>query len=126
VTNMDHRKEALKDGLFIVCALGYGLIEVMPEIWSRWLLLVPVLLGVIYFVLNAHDWPTRLIPWVFACVVVGRVTGHWWNNSRGAHMSPLMDGEGWFWLGLAAVCFVTRWWRSVHGQTSNDFNSKSS
>jgi len=122
---MDRYEGILKAGLFIVCALGYGFIRTLPDFSAPWLLLTPILLGMIYFVLKAHDWPTRLVPWMCACIVAGMVAGHWWSNSRN-HIGPVVDGEGWFWLGLAVVCFSADWWRSVHGQNSNDVNPKSS
>jgi len=49
---MDKHEGILKAGLFIMCALGYGFMRIIPELSSPWLLLTPVFLGVIYFVLH--------------------------------------------------------------------------
>ena len=84
----------MKAGLQIICALGFGFLPVIPEFRSTFVLLfVPVLLGLIYFVMWRYDWPPRLAPLLFACVAVGRVSENWWLNPRRGRLNPIVEND---------------------------------
>lgn len=109
----------MKGVLLVICAFGYGLLPAVADF--RYVTLFTLFsipfLGLIYFVLHQHDWPPRLVEWLFACVAAGRVAGYWWLNSRHGPVGPMVDTEVWVFAGLAAVGFAYRWWRWVNGHT---------
>ena len=110
----------MKNALLIVCALGYGLFPVIAAFKSTFILLFPILLGLIYFVFHRHDFGGMLLPWLFACAALGRVAAYWWLNLKHARQGSLVDQEVWVFGGLAAVSFVfTLWtWIRLHAETS--------
>ena len=119
----------MKSALLVICALGYGFLPVVDEFpyATLFTLFIPILLGMIYFVLHQHDWPSQLVPWLFACAAAGRVAGYWWLNSRHGRVGSLVDTEVWVFGGLAALCFAFAWWRWLRDQTEmhRDINPKS-
>jgi len=107
----------MKSVLLILCALGYGLLPGAAglRVSLPVIVLVPILLGLIYFVFWRHDSPPQLVPWLFACVAAGRVAAYWWLNSRHGRSGSLVDQDVWIFGGLAAVCFafsLYKWMRS--------------
>lgn len=117
----------MKNALLIICALGYGLFPVMAELETPFRLLIPVLLGLIYFVLYRHDFGGRLLPWLFACAAVGRVAAYWWLNLKHARQGSLVDQEVWIFGGLAAVSLAFTLWKWIgrHTETSTSASPKS-
>jgi len=109
----------MKSVLLVICALAYGFFPAAAEFRYAFVLL-PILLGLIYFVLHQHDWPPRLVPYLFACVAIGRVAGYWWLNSRHGRVGPVVDTEVWVAGSLAAVGLAFAWWRWLrdHNETS--------
>jgi hypothetical protein len=109
----------MKSVLLIICALGYGFLPGIAHFQYETLftLFVPILLGLIYFVLHQYDWPAHLVPWLFVCLAIGRITGYWWFNSRHGHVGPVVDAEVWVFGALAALCFASVWWRWTKGET---------
>jgi len=119
----------MKNVLLVACALGFGFLPGIADFRyeNLFTLFIPILLGLIYFALNRHDWPPRLVPWLFACVAVGRVAGYLWLNSRGGRKGPVTDTDVWVFSGLAAVCFAFALWRWIrdHNETAASVNPKS-
>lgn len=119
----------MKTVLLVACALGYGFLPAVADFCHATLftLLIPILLGLIYFVLYQNDWPARLVPCLFACAAVGRVAGYWWVNSRHGRTGSIVDAEVWVFGGLAAVGFAFAWWRWLreHTDIPKDVNPKS-
>jgi len=119
----------MKSVLLVACALRFGL---LPAIWrssdtTLFTLFSPILLGLIYFVFHQHDWPPRLVPWLFACVAVSRIAGYRWLNQRHGGVGPLVDDDVWVFGGLAAASFAFAWWRWLrdHTETRAEANPKS-
>jgi len=100
----------MKSVLLVSCALAYGFFPAVAEFRYAFVLL-PLLLGLIYFALHQHDWPPRLVPYLFACVAIGRVAGYSWLNSRHSRVGPIADAEVWLFGGLAVFSFVFKLWR---------------
>jgi hypothetical protein len=102
----------MKSVLLVVCALGFGFLPAIGDLRYATLftLFMPILLGLIHFVLHRHDWPARLVPWLFASIAIGRVAGYGWLNSRQGRLGPLVDQDVWFFGGLAAISFAFAWW----------------
>jgi hypothetical protein len=117
----------VKNALLIICALGYGLLPAAAGFESPFVLLVPVLFGLIYFVLHRHDFGGPLLPWLFACVTVGRVAAYWWLNLKHARQGSLVDQEVWVFGGLAAVTFAFTFWKwiSRHNESPASASPKS-
>jgi hypothetical protein len=117
----------VKNVLLIVCALGYGFLPAAAGFETPWMLLIPVLLGLIYFVFYRHDFGGRLLPWLLACAAVGRVAAYGWLNLRHGREGPLLDQEGWIFGGLAAVCFAFMLWNWIrhHNESSASASPKS-
>ena len=119
----------MKSVLLVACALGLGFLPgILDSSYATlFTLIIPILLGVIYFVLDRHDWPPSLAPWLFACVAVGRVAGYWWLNSRRGRIGPLIDKDVWFFGGLAAVCFALTLykWMSKQSETPKSMGRSS-
>jgi hypothetical protein len=120
----------MKAGLQIVCALGFGCLPVIADVRYATLLtlFVPILLGLIYFVMWRYDWPPQLVPWLFACVAVGRVGGNWWLNSRRGRLGPVVDSFAWSFVALAVLFFAFEIWRRrrANASTSKALNPLSS
>src|SRR5262245_5301490 len=120
----------MKSVLLIACALGFGL---FPVVWSLpyenlfTVVVFPILLGLIYFVFHHHDWPPLLVPWLFACIAVGRIGAYWWMNSTHGRQASLVDQDVWIFGGLAAISFAYQLWRWMRSQseTPTQVNSKS-
>jgi hypothetical protein len=110
----------MKSVVFVACALGFGF---MPAIFgfvpasALSIVIAPVLLGLIYFVLHGKDWPTGLVPWLFACIAVSRVAAYGWLNSRRGRQGSLVDGDVWVCGGLAAVCFAFMLYKWMRNQS---------
>jgi|SRR5580704_2921284 hypothetical protein len=97
----------MKAGLLIVASLAYGFISVEEYRYATlFTLFVPILLGLVYFVICRVDWPPRLAPWLFACVALGKVAGHWRLNVQFGRVGPLVDGPAWGFAGVAAFFFA--------------------
>jgi hypothetical protein len=118
----------MRNALLIACALFYGF---LPAIWdfqhAILIVLVPILLGLTYFVFHQHDWPPRLVPWLFACVAGGRIGAHWWLNVRHGRQGSLFDEDVWVFGGLAGISCAYKLWRWIrkHNETSASVNLKS-
>ena len=120
----------MKNVLLVACALGFGL---FPGVWGFQhvtlftVIAIPILGGIIYFVLHGQDWPARLVPWLFACVAVGRVAAYYWLNPRDGRHASLVDSEVWIFGGLAAISFAYKVWKWMRNQseTSIAVNPKS-
>ena len=112
----------MKACLQIVCALGFGLFAGISEFRSNFtLLFFLVSLGLIYFVMLRYDWPPRLVPWIFACVALGRVSGNWWFHPRRGQLGSVVDTDAWIFVALAVLFFAFELWRlrRVHAERSN-------
>jgi hypothetical protein len=114
----------MKGVLLIACAFGYGFLRAISGLSSPVLLLIPVLAGLIYFVLHQNDWPPALIPWMLVAMPVGRVAGQWLFTG-GHHVMPDSYGEEWICLGLATLWFASMWWRRVHGEAPKEMTPPS-
>lgn len=120
----------MKNVLLVAGALGIGLLPAIAGVQHATLFTVvaiPVLLGMIYFVLHGQDWPARLVQWLFACVAVGRVAAYYWLNPRDGRHASLVDSEVWTFGGLAAISFAYKVWKWMRNQseTSISVNPKS-
>jgi len=120
----------MKNVVLFACALGFGFLPVIAGLPFEnlfTLIAIPILLGMIYFVFHQHDWPPRLVPWLFACVAVGRIGADWWMNSRHGRQGRLFDQDVWVFGGLAAVSFAYKLWRWIkdHSETPTSVNPKS-
>ena len=120
----------MKHVVFVACALGFGILPGIAGLPHESLLTVAafgILLGLIYFVLHGQDWPPRLVPWLFACVAVGRLAAYWWLKLRHDRQGPLVDTDVWIFGGLAAVCFAYDLWKWIRnrGETSTAVNPRS-
>lgn len=117
----------MKNVLLVACALGFGF---LPGVWGFQrvnlfiVVAIPILLGIIYFVLHGQEWPTRLVPWLLACVAVGRVAAYYWLNPRDCRHASLVDSEVWICGGLAAISFAYKLMRN-QSETSISVNPKS-
>jgi hypothetical protein len=107
----------MRNALLIACALFYGF---LPAIWdfqhAILIALVPILLGLTYFVLDRHSWGGLLFPWLCACIAVGRVAAYWWLNVRRGRTGPIVDQEVWIFGGLAGLYFVFSFWKWLRAQ----------
>jgi hypothetical protein len=117
----------MKSALLVLCALGYGFLPTVFELpyTTLFTLFMPILLGLIYFVLHQHDWPPRIVSWLFACIAISRVAGYWWLNSSHGRVGPIVDLEVWLFGGLAALGFVYAWWRQITGSPPDSERSES-
>ena len=120
----------MKSVLLVACALGFGFLPVVADFPQEnlfTLVAIPILLGLIYFVFHQHDWPSRLIPWLFACVAVGRIGAYWWMNSKHGRQGSLFDQDVWVFGGLAAIGCAYKLWRWIrdYSETPASVNPKS-
>jgi hypothetical protein len=105
--------------LLVISALGYGFLPAVAELTNVTLLtlFIPILLGLIYFVLHQQDWPPQLVPCLFGCLASGRVAGYLWLNLRHGRIGPVVDTEVWVFGTLAAVGFAFALWRWMRAPT---------
>jgi len=118
----------MKSVLLIACALFYGFLPALLEFQHAiFIALIPILLGLTYFIFERHEWGGPLLPWLFACIAVGRVAAYWWLNVRRGRAGPIVDQDVWVFGGLSALCFAFsfRKWLGVHTETPNSANGKS-
>lgn len=120
----------MKNVLLVACALGFGFLPGIADFRyaNLFTLFIPILLGLIYFVFHQHDWPPALVPWLFACVAVGRIGAYSWMNSRHGRQGNVIDQKVWVFGGLAAISFAYKLWRWMrdHNETPASVNPKSS
>jgi hypothetical protein len=117
----------MKSALLIACALFYGFFPAVTNFQHAvFIALVPILLGLAYFVLERHSWGL-LFPWLCACIAVGRVAAYWWMNVKRGRTGPIVDQEVWFFGGLSGLCFAFSFWKWLRGQseTPNPASGKS-
>jgi len=101
----------MKSVLLIACALFYAFFPALAEIQHPvFIPLLPIVLGMVYFAFHRHEWGS-LLPWMLACIAVGRITAYWWMNVRRGRAGPLVDGDVWVAGGLAVLFFAYRCWK---------------
>jgi len=118
----------MKNVLLIACALFYAFLPAITDFQHAALIpLVPILLGVAYFVFHRHEWGGPLLPWLFACIAVGRVVAYWWLNFRRGRTGPIVDQDVWVCGGLSGLCFALSLWQWLRDntETPNPANGKS-
>ena len=118
----------MRNALLIACALFYGFVPALIEFQHAiFIALIPILLGLTYFVFERHEWGGRLLPWLFACIAVGRVAAYWWLNARHGRTGPIVDQEVWVFGGVSGLCFALSFWKWLrdHNETPNPANGKS-
>lgn len=84
----------MKNVLLIVCALFYAFLPAMADFQHAiFILLIPIMLGLVYFVFHRHEWGGPLLPWLFACIAVARVVAYWWVKVRRGRTGPIVDQD---------------------------------
>jgi hypothetical protein len=114
----------MKNALLIACALFYGFFPAVADFkHAISIALIPILLGLSYFVLERHAWG-QLFPWLCACIAVGRIAAYWWLKVRHGRTGPIADQEVWVFGGLSGLCFAFSFWRRLreHNETPNPAN----
>jgi hypothetical protein len=102
----------MRNALLIACALFYGFVPALIDFQHAiFIALIPILLGLTYFVFERHEWGGPLLPWLFACIAVGRVAAYWWLNARHGRTGPIVDQEVWVFGGVSGLCFALSFWK---------------
>jgi predicted ferric reductase len=108
----------MKTVLLVACAFFYAFLPAITDFQHAiFILLVPVMLGLVYFVFHRHEWGGPLLPWLFACTAVGRVAAYRWLNVRRGRTGPIVDQDVWVCGGLAGLCFVLSFWKWLRDRT---------
>ncbi len=118
----------MRSALLIACALFYAFLPAITNFrHAIFIALIPIALGLTYFVLDRHSWGGLLFPWLCGCVAVGRVAAYWWLNTRRGRTGPIVDQEVWFFGGLAGLCAAFNFWKWFrdHNETTQSVNPKS-
>jgi hypothetical protein len=118
----------MKNALLIACALFYAFLPAFPDFQHAiFIPIVGILLGVTYFVFHRHEWGGPLLPWLLACIALGRVAAYSWMKLRRGLTVPYVDGEALVCGGLAALSFVFSFWKWLtnHTEIPNPTNGKS-
>ena len=111
----------MRNVLLILAALAFGFLPAIAaaQYVTLFTLFIPVLLGLIYFVFWRHDWPAFLVPWLFVCAVVGRVSARLWLNSRLGQSGPAFDQFAWTFIVLTAIWYgLVLWSRKTRADRS--------
>jgi hypothetical protein len=103
--------------------LFYGLAPAIFNFHPIFILIVPILLGLAYFVLHRNDWG-RLFVWMLACAAAGRVAAYWWLNTRRGRVGALDDEEVWECGGLAGLCLAVMFWKWLRDHTEDSRAAK--
>jgi hypothetical protein len=112
----------MKSVLLIACALFYGFLPALIDFQHAvYIALIPILLGLTYFVFYRHKWGGPLLPWLFACAAAGRVAAYWWLNIRRGRTGSIVDEDVRVFGGMAGVCFAFSLWKWLrdHSETPN-------
>ena len=118
----------MKNALLIACALFYAFLPALPEVQHGiFIPIAAILLGLVYFVFHRHEWGGPLLPWLLACVALGRVAAYSWMRVKHGQTVPYVDGEVLVCGGLAALFFVLSFWKWLNSlnETPNPTDGKS-